>query len=60
MSILAVFSLVPSGSNNTDYNKLFSDAKKKRLPICDNCYQPTIIKGVGVLDYTIVKSPETI
>lgn len=60
MSILANFSLVPKGSNNTDYNKLFSDAKKGRLPICDHCYQPTIIKGYGILDYTIIKSPNSI
>lgn len=60
MSILANFSLVPIGSNNTDYNKLFSDAKKGRLPICDHCYQPTIIKGFGIFDYTIIKSPESI
>ena len=60
MSILANFSLAPKGSNNTDYNKLFSDAKKGRLPICDHCYQPTIIKGYGILDYTIIKSPDSI
>ena len=56
MSILANFSLVTKASNNTDYNKLFSDAKNRRLPICDHCYQPTIIKDVGILDYTIIKT----
>lgn len=60
MSILYVFSLVREKPNNTDYNKLFSDAKKGRLPICDHYYQPTIIKGFGILDYTIIKSPDSI
>ena len=60
MSILYIFSLVSEEKNNTDYNKLFSDAKKGRLPICDNYYQPTIIKGFGILDYTIIKSPDSI
>lgn len=60
MSILAAFSLVPPASDNTDYNKLFSDAKKGRLPICDNYYEATIIAGYGILDYTIVKSPDSI
>ena len=60
MSILAAFSLVPLASNNTDYNKLFSDAKKGRLPICDHYYEPTIIADYGILDYTIVKSPDSI
>ena len=56
MSILANFSLVTKASNNVDYNKLFSDAKNGRLPICDHCYQPTIIKDVGILDFTIIKT----
>lgn len=60
MSILSNFSLVTKASNNTDYNKLFSDAKKGRLHVCDNYYQPTLIKGIGILDYTIVKSPDSI
>lgn len=60
MSILQIFSLVREKPNHTDYNKLFSDAKHKRLPICDHCYQPTIIKGFGILDYTIIKSPDSI
>ena len=60
MSILGVFSLAPVGSNNNEYNKLFSDARKGRLPICDHFYQPTIIRDFGILDYTIVKSPESI
>lgn len=60
MSILAAFSLVSTASDNTDYNKLFSDAKNKRLPICDNYYQPTIIVGHGIFDYTIVKTPDSI
>ena len=47
MSILQIFSLVREKPNNTDYNKLFSDAKTGRLPICDHCYQPTIINGIG-------------
>ena len=58
MSILQNFSLVREKPNNTDYNKLFSDAKTGRLPICDHCYQPTIIKGFGIFDYTIIKSPK--
>lgn len=60
MSILANFSLVTKASNNTDYNKLFSDAQHGRLPICDHCYQPTIIKGFGILDFTIVKEQNQI
>ncbi len=56
ISILDSFSLVPPNSNNTDYNKLFSDAKNGRVPICDNYYHPTIISNIGVLDFTIVKS----
>ncbi len=60
MSILYYFSLVREKPNNTDYNKLFCDAKKRRFPICDHCYQPTIIKDYGILDYTIVKSPDSI
>ena len=60
MSILDNFSLVSNGSNSTVYNKLFSDAKNGRLPVCDHYYQPTIIQGKGILDYTIVKSPNSI
>ena len=60
MSILWNFTLVREKPNNTDYNKLISDAKTGRLPVCDHCYQPTIIKGIGILDYTIIKSPDSI
>lgn len=59
MSVLSVFSLAPKGSNNTDYNKLFSDAKKGRLLVRDNYYQSTIIKDKGIFDFTLVKSPDS-
>lgn len=45
--------------DNTDYNKLFSDAKTGRLPICDHCYKPTIINNT-ICDFTILKSPNSV
>lgn len=56
MTVLVQFKLAKVASNNTDYNKLFSDAKRGRIPICDDYYS----QGVGILPFSIVKNPDSI
>lgn len=60
MKILSIFGLGLNTANNTDYNKLFSDAKNKRIPICDYYYDVGYLQGVGVLPFSIIKNPDSV
>jgi hypothetical protein len=60
MATLANLNLAAKAANNTDYNKLFSDAKTGRLPICDNYYHTSFLQEVGVLPYSIIKNPDSV
>ena len=60
MATLSNLNLAAKAANNTDYNKLFSDAKTGRLPICDNYYHASFLQGVGILPYSIIKNPDSV
>jgi len=60
MATLSNLNLAAKAANNTDYNKLFSDAKTERLPICDNYYHTSYLQEVGVLPFSVVKNPDSI
>jgi hypothetical protein len=60
MAALSNLNLAAKAVNNTDYNKLFSDAKTGRLPICDNYYHTSFLQGVGVLPFSVIKNPDSV
>ena len=60
MATLSNLNLAAKAANNDDYNKLFSDVKKGRLPICDNYYRTSVLQGVGVLPYSFIKNPDSV
>lgn len=60
MATLSNLNLAAKAANNDDYNKLFSDAKKGRLPICDNYYRTSVLQGVGVLPYSFINNPDSV
>ena len=60
MTVLSFFNLTTNAANNTDYNKLFSDAKTGRIPICDYYYDVGYLQGVGVLPFSLIKNPDSV
>ena len=60
MRVLSFFNLAAKTANNTDYNKLFSDAKTGRLQIFDFYYDVGYLNGLGVLPFSIIKNPDSV